>query len=172
MGLRAVGLGHAYEPVLEAVRAALPLGTNFTRPAAIEVECAELFTSIVPSAEMVKFTKDGSTATSAALRLARAATGRDAVGHLRGPSRSSPTTTGSSRRRRRDGGIPPSSGGGSARFRYNDLASVDRLFDEHGDELAAVFLEPVRTERAGAGFLERLRERCDPAPASCSCSTR
>jgi glutamate-1-semialdehyde 2,1-aminomutase len=79
MGLRAVTLGHAYPPVVEAVRNSLSLGTNFTRPAAIELECAERFLEIIDGAEMVKFTKDGSTADSAALKLARKYTGRDLV---------------------------------------------------------------------------------------------
>src|SRR5271156_312094 len=61
MGLRAVTLGHAYAPVVEAVRESLALGTNFTRPAAHELECAEMFLEIV-GADMVKFTKDGSSA--------------------------------------------------------------------------------------------------------------
>src|SRR3954463_7729198 len=63
MGLRAVTLGHAFRPVVEAVRASLDIGTNFTRPSPIELECAEDFLSVVEGAEMVKFTKDGSTAT-------------------------------------------------------------------------------------------------------------
>jgi glutamate-1-semialdehyde 2,1-aminomutase len=160
MGLRAVALGHAYEPVLDAVRASLPLGTNFTRPAAIEAACAELFTSIVPSAEMVKFTKDGSTATSAALRLARAATGRELVAICEDHPFFSyddwfiSTTTS-------NGGIPPVEADRVRRFRYNDLDSVDQLFDQWGDDVAAVFLEPVRTEAPVPGFLEGLRERCD-----------
>ena len=79
MGLRSVSLGHAYPEVVDAVRAVLDSGTNFSRPAKIELDCAERFVATVASAEMVKFTKDGSTATSAALKLARAATGRDLV---------------------------------------------------------------------------------------------
>src|SRR5262245_7161833 len=79
MGLRAVVLGHAYPPVVEAVRASLALGTNFTRPAPIELECAERFLEMIDGADMVKFTKDGSTATTAALKLARAHTRRDCV---------------------------------------------------------------------------------------------
>jgi glutamate-1-semialdehyde 2,1-aminomutase len=160
MGLRAVALGHAYRPVLDAVRASLPLGTNFTRPAAIELECAELFTSIVPSAEMVKFTKDGSTATSAALRLARAATGRELVAICEDHPFFSYddwfiTTTTS------NGGIPSVESDRVRRFRYNDLDTVEQLFDRFGHELAAVFLEPVRTEPPEPGFLEALRNRCD-----------
>src|SRR5690606_20673815 len=79
MGNRAVGLGHAFAPVVAAARRELANGSNFTRPGRIEVECAEVFLASVPTAEMVKFCKDGSDATSAAVRLARAATGRDLV---------------------------------------------------------------------------------------------
>src|SRR5262249_37888094 len=69
MGLRSVSLGHGYPQVLEAVQRQLLLGTNFTRPAPVEVELAELLTSIIPSAKMVKFAKDGSDVTSGAVRL-------------------------------------------------------------------------------------------------------
>ena len=61
------------------MRESLALGTNFTRPAAIELECAERFLEIVDGADMVKFTKDGSTAITAAVKLARAYTGRELV---------------------------------------------------------------------------------------------
>src|SRR5262249_12942383 len=74
MGNRAVGLGHAHPAVTEAVQRALADGCNFTRPAAIELDCAEQFLRMVPGAEMVKFCKDGSDATSGAARLARAHT--------------------------------------------------------------------------------------------------
>src|ERR1043165_5190274 len=69
MGNRTVGLGHGFKPVLDAGRDALQGGSNFIRPAAIEVACAEAFLETVPSAEMVKFCKDGSDATSGAVRL-------------------------------------------------------------------------------------------------------
>lgn len=80
MGNRAVGLGHAYPPVIAAVRAELDCGSNFIRPSVREVECVEAFLELVPGAEMVKFCKDGSDATSGAVRLARAYTGRDLIG--------------------------------------------------------------------------------------------
>jgi glutamate-1-semialdehyde 2,1-aminomutase len=75
MGLRTVGLGHAYPAVIAAVREGLAFGSNFTRPSYLEAECAEQFLSFVDRAEMVKFCKDGSDATSGAVRLARAHTG-------------------------------------------------------------------------------------------------
>jgi glutamate-1-semialdehyde 2,1-aminomutase len=78
-GLRAVGLGHAFAPVVEAARRQLELGANFVRPAKLELECAEAFCDMMPFAEMVKFCKDGSDATSGAVKLARAYTGRDLV---------------------------------------------------------------------------------------------
>lgn len=159
MGLRAVALGHAYPPVVEAVRDSLGLGTNFTRPSVIEAQAAECFLDTVP-ADMVKFTKDGSTATSAALKLARRATGRDMVALCADHPFFSyddwfiSTTTA-------DGGIPGNEAGRAAKFTYNDLASVDAMFDANPDGIAAVFLEPVRTEPPADGFLEGVRAACD-----------
>ena len=79
MGLRAVTLGHAYKPVVEAAYRQMQLGANFTRPARIEVEAAESILGIIDGAEMVKFAKNGSDVTTAAVRLARAYTGRDLI---------------------------------------------------------------------------------------------
>ena len=79
MGNRAVALGHAFEPVIEAARNALLDGANFSRPAALEVAAAEKLLSVLPDEEMVKFCKDGSDATSGAVRIARAYTGRDII---------------------------------------------------------------------------------------------
>ena len=159
MGLRAVGLGHAYPEVVDAVRRSLDLGTNFTRPAAIELECAEALAAIVGAPEMVKFTKDGSTATSAALKLARAQTGRDMVGVCAEHAFFSyddwfmSTTT-------MDGGILDDDAARTTSFHYNDVASVRAMFDRHAGRIAAVFLEVARTEPPVAGFLEGLRELC------------
>src|SRR5262249_33479945 len=79
MGLRTVTLGHAYPPVLEAAYKQMLLGNNFARPATIELECAEEVLSLIPAADMVKFAKDGSDATTGAVRLSRAYTGREMV---------------------------------------------------------------------------------------------
>ena len=79
MGLRAVTLGHAEPRVVEAATRAMQAGANFSRPAEVELQAAEAFLDAVPGQDMVKFTKDGSSATTAAVKLARAATGRDAV---------------------------------------------------------------------------------------------
>src|SRR5271157_1364267 len=79
MGLRAVTLGHAFESVVEAAYRQMRLGTNFTRPAKIELDLAEAMMGVVDGADMVKFAKNGSDVTTAAVKLARAYTGRDLI---------------------------------------------------------------------------------------------
>jgi glutamate-1-semialdehyde 2,1-aminomutase len=159
MGLRSVTLGHAYPPVVEAVRSVLELGTNFTRPSTTELECAEAFLSTVDTAEMVKFTKDGSTATTAALKLARAHTGRERIGICAEHPFFSyddwfiGTTT-------MDGGIPDALARQALPFRYGDLEDARRLFSEHQGQIAALILEPARTEEPPPGYLAGLRELC------------
>src|SRR5579859_7211488 len=79
MGVRSVTLGHNYRPVADAVVRHLDLGLNFVRPHRLELAAAERLVELIPSAEMVKFGVNGSDVTSAAVRLARAYTGRDLV---------------------------------------------------------------------------------------------
>ena len=79
MGLRAVTLGHAYKPVVEAAYRQMLLGANFTRPASVEIEAAERFLDVIEGPEMVKFAKNGSDVTTAAVKLARAYAGRDLI---------------------------------------------------------------------------------------------
>jgi glutamate-1-semialdehyde 2,1-aminomutase len=159
MGMRAVTLGHAYPPVIAAVRDSLPLGTNFTRPAAIELECAERFLEIVDGADMVKFTKDGSTADTAAVKLARAYTGRDLVAICADHPFFSYddwficTTT-------MDAGIPETPRAETLRFSYNNIPSLRALFAAHPGRIAAVVLEPARTVEPQPGFLESVQALC------------
>jgi glutamate-1-semialdehyde 2,1-aminomutase len=159
MGLRAVGLGHAQPRVVAAAHAAMRAGTNFTRPAPIEVECAEALVDLIPGAEMVKFTKDGSTATSAAITLARAYTGRDRVAYCADHPFFSyngwfigNTPVGA--------GIPKAESELALGFRYNDPASLRALFERHPGEIAAVILEPARTDEPRDGFLEEVARLC------------
>src|SRR5271166_3602522 len=79
MGLRTVTLGHRYRSVVEAAYRQMLKGSNFTRPATIELECAQELLDLVDKADMVKFAKNGSDAVSAAVRLSRAYTGRDMI---------------------------------------------------------------------------------------------
>jgi glutamate-1-semialdehyde 2,1-aminomutase len=160
MGLRSVTLGHAYEPVLAAVRAVLPDGLNFTRPTELELAAAEDFLRLVPGADMVKFTKNGSDATSAAVRLARAATGRDMVAICDQPFYSVDDwfigTT------EMDAGIPRATVEQTVRFRYNDLDSLRTLFTDHSGRIAGVVLEAATAlAEPEPGFLEGVRKLCD-----------
>ena len=159
MGNRAVGLGHAYEPVTEAARRELANGCNFTRPAAIEVECAEQFLSMIDTAEMVKFCKDGSDATSAAIRLARAYTDRDLIAICADhPFFSTDDwfigTT------KMNAGVPDTVRQLTLSFQYNDIASARALFEQHRGSIAAVILEPARNEDPRENFLHELRQLC------------
>ncbi len=156
MGNRAVGLGHAYPPVLQAVRDTLQDGCNFTRPSAIEIECAESFLELIDGAEMVKFCKDGSDATSAAVRLARAYTGRDMIACCADhPFFSTDDwfigTT------KMNAGIPAAVSALTTSFHYNDLASVQALFENYPGRIAALILEPARMEEPQEDFLHQAR---------------
>ncbi len=159
MGLRAVTLGHAYPSVVEAAHRQMLLGNNFTRPATLEAECAEMFLSFVPGADMVKFAKDGSSVTTAALKLARAHTGRDMVALCADHPFFSyndwfiGTTA-------MDGGIPPTNKSLTATFRYNSLPSLQALFDQHQNRIACVIMEAARTEEPADGFLHKARDLC------------
>jgi glutamate-1-semialdehyde 2,1-aminomutase len=159
MGLRAVTLGHAYPSVVEAAQRAMLDGVNFNRPAPIEVECAEAFLQLVRKADMVKFTKDGSAALDAGLKLARAWTGRDMVAICGDHPffSSSDWFIGSTGI---PGGIPEWTREHTVKFRYNDLASLDVLFDQYPDRIACVVLEPARNVEPTAGFLSGLRDLC------------
>jgi glutamate-1-semialdehyde 2,1-aminomutase len=159
MGLRSVTLGHAFEPVVAAAAEAMRDGGNFSRPSPLEVACAEELLSIVDGADMVKFAKNGSDVTTAALKLARAATGRDLVAICRDQPFFSVDDwfIGSTAM---PAGIPPSVRALTLTFRYNDLDSVDALFRRHPSQIAAVVLEPAAVHEPAPGFLEGLRERC------------
>jgi len=159
-GLRAVSLGHAFEPVLSRVRAQLELGSNFVRPATIELECAEKFLELVPGADMVKFSKDGSDATSAALKLARAHTGRDMVAVCGNHPFFSVDDwfIGASGM---PGGIPDVIRQLTQKFFYNDLNSLQELFNQYPNRIAAVILEAEKETPPAADFFAGIRDLCD-----------
>jgi glutamate-1-semialdehyde 2,1-aminomutase len=159
MGLRAVTLGHGFEPVVAAVRDSLSIGTNFTRPAALELECAERLLEVIDGADMVKFTKDGSSANTAALKIARAFTGRVEIAicaeqpFLSYDDWFICTTT-------MDGGIPESVRSETLRFPFNDAAALERLFSARPNRIAAVMMEAARSVEPEPGFLERVQALC------------
>jgi glutamate-1-semialdehyde 2,1-aminomutase len=159
MGLRAVTLGHAYWPVVEAAQRQMLKGANFTRPASIELEAAETFLDLIEGAEMVKFTKNGSTATSAAVKLARAYTGRDLVAVCADHPFFSHNdwfigTTAM------NAGVPAAIRDLTVTFRYNDPASLEALFAAHPGRIACIIMEGTRTEEPRDGFLHKAQELC------------
>ncbi|WP_353946602.1 glutamate-1-semialdehyde 2,1-aminomutase [Streptomyces sp. HUAS MG91] len=159
-GLRSVSLGHAHPKVLEAVRRELDRGSNFVRPSILEVEAAERFLATVPTADMVKFAKNGSDVTTAAVRLARAVTGRARVAICADQPFFSVddwfigTTPMSS-------GIPDAINELTVTFPYGDLAATEELLTRYRDEIACLILEPAGHTEPPAGYLAGLRELAD-----------
>ncbi|MGW3516185.1 glutamate-1-semialdehyde 2,1-aminomutase [Streptomyces hydrogenans] len=159
-GLRSVSLGHAHPRVVEAVRRELDRGSNFVRPSVREIEAAETFLATVPTAEMVKFAKNGSDATTAAVRLARAATGRPLVALCADHPFFSVddwfigTTPMAA-------GIPASTTDLTVTFPYGDLAATEELLARHPDEIACLILEPATHSEPPPGYLAGLRELAD-----------
>jgi glutamate-1-semialdehyde 2,1-aminomutase len=159
MGLRAVTLGHAYDPVVEAAYRQMLLGNNFTRPTSIEIECAEEILSLIDGAEMVKFAKNGSDATTAAVKLARAYTGRDLVAVCADHPFFSVDDwfIGSTAMA---AGIPKSERKLTVKFHYNDYDGIKSLFEEYPGQIACVILEAEAAEAPTNNFLHEVQHLC------------
>ncbi len=168
MSWGAILLGHNHPTVAESIRRAVERGVTYGMTCEAEIELAELVVELVPSVEMVRFVNSGTEATMSAVRLARAATGRNMIvkmdGGYHGHADCFLVSGGSGMATL---GIPGSPGVPAELARltltatFNDVESVERLFDDHGDELAAVIVEPF-FGNAGfippqEGFLQRLR---------------
>ncbi|MGW0002364.1 glutamate-1-semialdehyde 2,1-aminomutase [Nocardia grenadensis] len=155
MGLRSVTLGHGYRPVVDAVTAAIADGVGFSRPTVTELAAAEDFLALVPGADMVKFAKNGSDATTAAVRLTRAVTGRTTVAVCAQPFFSVDDwfigTTAMS------AGIPPQP---TVSFPYGDLPALEQVLA--GREIACVVMEAATAlQEPPPGYLLGVRELCD-----------
>ena len=137
-----------------AVRAQLDKGSLFSLPHPLEVEVAELVSRTVPCAEMVRFGKNGSDVTAAAVRIARAFTGRDLVaccGYHGWQDWYVGTTT-------RSAGVPEAVRALTKTFAYNDPASLERLFAENPGKIACVILEPIGVVEPRPGFLKAVAD--------------
>lgn len=159
MALRAVNIGYAEDEIDVAAIEQIKNGNNLTRPSMIELDAAELLVELIDSVDMVKFTKNGSTAVSAAVKLARAYTGRELVARCAEHPffsyddwfiASTPLTR----------GIPQETIEKIKTFRYNDIASLEALIVQHPGQFACVVLEPAATEEPKDGFLQRVQELC------------
>jgi len=162
-------LGHAHPRVVKAVQNAAELGTSYGAPSPLEVELAHLVQGFMPNIEMLRFVNSGTEATMTALRLARAYTKRNKIikfegcyhGHadlLLVQAGSGVATLGLPD----SPGVPPATVQDTLVARYNDLDSVEELFETYPEEVAAIILEPVAGNMGVVlpkeSFLERLRE--------------
>ncbi|HHQ4464038.1 TPA: aminotransferase class III-fold pyridoxal phosphate-dependent enzyme [Aeromonas veronii] len=156
-GLLAISLGYCDPDVNEAVMEQLSLGSIFSLPHRLETEVAEQLIELIPCAEMVRFGKNGTDATSACIRLSRAVTGRERVA-VCGYHGWQDWYIGSTTRHL---GVPECVRELTHRFDYNDLASLQCLLEAHPGEFAAVILEPMNVTWPTPDFLPGLRQLCD-----------
>ena len=158
MGLRTVSLGHGHPRVVAAAWEQMRLGTNFGRPSVIELEAAEELQAMV-GGEMIKFAKNGSDATSAAVKLARAFTGRDKVAVCADHPffctedwfiGSTPMHA----------GIPKSVRDLTLTFRFNDALGLEALFQRHPGEIACLIMEAATATEPAEGYLLEVQRLC------------
>src|SRR5687767_9493386 len=162
-------LGHAAPEVIDALHEALGRGTSYGAPTELEVEMAEEIIEAVPSVEMVRMVNSGTEATMSALRLARGATGRNKIvkfeGCYHGHGDSLLVKAGSGVATL---GLPDSPGvtasvaANTITAPFNDAAALEQVFEEHGDDIAAVIVEPVVGNMGCVppreGYLQAMRE--------------
>ncbi|MEO6546718.1 MAG: glutamate-1-semialdehyde 2,1-aminomutase [Ferruginibacter sp.] len=165
-------LGHAYEPVVEAIKKAAAYSTSYGAPTELEVDMAELIISMVPNVDMIRMVSSGTEACMSALRLARGYTGRNKFikfdGCYHGHADSFLVKAGSGMATLNIQTVPGVTGGVSndtLTCAYNDLEGVKQLVQQHKHEIAAIIIEPVVGNMGCIlpvpGFLEGLRKICD-----------
>jgi len=159
MALRSVSLGYANKQINEAAIKQISYGNNLTRASAIELQAAEVLIDTIDSVDMVKFTKNGSTATTAAIKLSRAYTGRGLVARCADHAffsfddwfiGSTPANF----------GVQKSDIENTKMFPYNKIDSLKKLFEAYPDQIACVILEPSVTEHPKNNFLHEVKSLC------------
>ena len=168
-GILACLLGFADPDVNAAVIRRVHLGSMSTQQTRDEVRLAELLTETHPWADMARFARTGGEAAAAAVRIARAATGREKVAicgyhgwhdwYLAANLGESDALDGHLLPGLKPAGVPASLRGTTLPFRYNQLDELDAILRDHGSELAAIVMEPMRQTEPEPGFLEGVRER-------------
>ncbi|WP_224270995.1 aspartate aminotransferase family protein [Haloprofundus salinisoli] len=158
MALGPVLLGHNYPAVTEAVTEQLTDGTMYTMEHPLHVEVAELLTEVIPCAEMVRFAKNGNDVTTLAAKVARAHTDRNVIA-TQGYHGWTDVWMGDHPNLNR--GVPEAVGKHTERFEYNDIESLERIFDENPGDVAAIVTTPVNLDAPEDDFLEQLREIAD-----------
>lgn len=160
MGLTSVLLGHAYQPIIDVIKDELDNGVNFIRPSFIEAEVAELVSTQIPAAEMVKFAKNGSNATTSAVKLARAYTGKDLI--LRCVDQPffsiddwfiGDTDISS--------GVTEDTKASTKNFKYNDIDDLKNVVEKYRDlGISCLIMEPAATEEPEEGYLQAVKNIC------------
>jgi glutamate-1-semialdehyde 2,1-aminomutase len=165
-------VGHTHERVVAALSKAVGRGTSFGAPTEAEINLATVITSALPAVEMVRFVNSGTEATMSAIRLARAATGRELIvkcigcyhGHADGllvQAGSGALTLGTPS----SPGVPASTTASTISVHYNDLAAAKEVFAKYAGKIAAFCVEPVAGNMGlvapADGYLKGLRELCD-----------
>jgi glutamate-1-semialdehyde 2,1-aminomutase len=167
-GIGSCVLGFADPDVNAAVQAAVDAGSMATLNCPEEVELAELLCGLHPWADMVRYARAGGEAMALAVRIARAATGRDRVAfcgyhgwhdwYLAANLSEDRALDGHLLPGLAPAGVPRGLRGTALPFRYNQIAELEAIIAAHGVELAAIVMEPIRSEPPRAGFLKRVRE--------------
>ena len=154
MALGPIVLGYCFDDVDHAVIQQIKKGSIFSLPHHLEIDVAEELVNIIPSAEMVRFGKNGSDVTAAAIRISRAYTGKDKIaicGYHGWQDWYIGTTS-------RNLGVPRSTKDLSLTFNYNDIPSLEKLFNENPGQIACVIIEPIGIEEPDSLFLETVKE--------------
>jgi glutamate-1-semialdehyde aminotransferase len=154
LALGPITLGYDYPSTVKAVSDQIRAGSTFSLMNPLEIEVAELLIDFIPCAEMVRFGKNGADATSAAIRLSRVYTGREHVaccGYHGWHDWYIASTDHSA-------GVPAVMKGLIHGFKYNDAASLEKVFSEYPNQIAAVIMEPVSVDLPKPGFLEKVKE--------------
>jgi glutamate-1-semialdehyde 2,1-aminomutase len=164
--------GHAPRGLLKALAEAARNGTSFGAPTELEVLLGERVRALMPSIERVRFVSSGTEATMSAVRVARAATGREKIVKFEGcyhghadpflvQAGSGALTFGVPT----SPGVPAAAAADTLLAKFNDLSSCEKVFEAHGRRIAAVIVEPIAGNMGvvppAAGFLEGLRRLCD-----------
>lgn len=169
-------LGHSHPDVIDAVRKQLDFGLSFGAPTEVEITMADKVCELVPSMDMVRMVNSGTEATMSAIRLSRGYTGRDKIvkfeGCYHGHSDSLLVKAGSGALTLgvpNSPGVPADLAKHTITLQYNDINEVKACFEEIGDQIACVIVEPVAGNMncipPVEGFLETLREVCDQSGA-------
>lgn len=154
-GLLAVMLGYRDPDVDAAIMSQLERGISFSLATELEYELATRLVELIPCAEMVRFGKNGTDATSAAVRIARAATGRDKV-IVCGYHGWQDWYIGSTSRNK---GVPAVVQALTCKIPYNDLDALEEVLDSHKGQIAALIMEPAQNEEPAPAYLQEVKQR-------------